>query len=63
MNDLFNGARVITTADKIAAIKRELGYRRAEFPKQIAAKKMSREKADHEIALMEAILRDYEARP
>lgn len=50
-----------TNAEKLAAIKRELAYRRYVYAKRVESKRMSRHKADHEIAIMEAIAADYEA--
>ena len=49
----------ITRADKIAALKREIALRKNVYPKRIELRRMSQEKADQEIAVMEAILRDY----
>jgi hypothetical protein len=51
---------IITTADKLACAKRELAMRRGVYPRFIDAGKMSAGKAAHEIAAMEAIVRDYE---
>ena len=50
---------MITRVDKIAALKREIALRRNVFPKRIERQVMTQEKADHEIAVMEAILHDY----
>jgi hypothetical protein len=44
---------------KIAALKREIALRKSVFPKRIERHLMTQEKADHEIAIMEAILHDY----
>jgi hypothetical protein len=51
---------IITTADKLACAKRELAMRKNAYPLWIAQNKMSAGKAAHEIACMEAIVRDYE---
>lgn len=51
---------IITTADKLAAAKRELAVRKAVYPKWVEQNKMSAGKAAHEIAAMEAIVKDYE---
>lgn len=50
----------ITTADKLACAKRELAMRKNVYPRWVAANTMSAGKAAHEIACMEAIVRDYE---
>jgi hypothetical protein len=44
---------------KIDALKREIALRKSVFPKRIERHLMTQEKADHEIAIMEAILHDY----
>lgn len=51
---------IITTADKLACAKRELSMRRNVYPRFIEQNKMSAGKAAHEIACMEAIVKDYE---
>lgn len=51
---------IITTADKLACAKRELAMRRNAYPRWIEQNKMSAGKAAHEIACMEAIVKDYE---
>ena len=48
-----------TAADKLAAVERELGYRRRVYQRQIAEEKMTRALADKQIALFEAIATDY----
>ena len=50
---------MITRADKIAALKREIALRKTVFPKRIKMGLMTQEKADQEIAVMVAILHDY----
>jgi hypothetical protein len=50
---------MITRADKIAAIRREIALRKNVYPKRISLGKMSLEKANQEIEVMEAVLRDY----
>ena len=47
-----------TAVDKVAALRRELGKRRKVYPQRIG-RGMSAQKAEHEIAVIEAILRDY----
>jgi hypothetical protein len=51
---------IITTADKLACAKRELAMRKNVYPRFVEQNKMSPGKAAHEIAAMEAIVRDYE---
>ena len=50
---------VITAADKLACVERELKYRRWVYEKRVAENKMSAGKAAHEIACMESIAEDY----
>lgn len=50
----------ITTADKLACARRELSMRRNAYPRWISQNKMSAGKAAHEIACIEAIVKDYE---
>ena len=50
---------MITRADKISALKREIALRKSVFPRRIKMDLMTQEKADHEIAVMVAILHDY----
>ena len=50
---------MIRRDDKIAALKREIALRKNVFPKRIERQVMTQEKADHEIAVMVAILYDY----
>jgi trimethylamine:corrinoid methyltransferase-like protein len=51
---------MITTEDKRRCLKREIAMRRAAYPDWVARGKMTRAQADREIAVMEAILKDYE---
>lgn len=41
--------------DQIAAVKREVGMRRRVYPRWIEANKMTHQKAEQEIAAMEAV--------
>ena len=50
----------ITIYDKLACARRELRMRRKVYPRRVANRKMSQEQADREIALMEAIVADYD---
>lgn len=47
---------MITIEDQIKAVEREIGMRRRVYPNWVASKRMSQEKADKEIAAMEAVL-------
>lgn len=62
MADLFAGAApMIFDRDmKREAIERELKLRRSVYPRRIADKKMTQALADKQIAVMEAILKDYQ---
>lgn len=50
----------ITIEQQIASVKREIGLRQSVYPKFVAAKRMSQEKADHELEAMRAVLRTLE---
>lgn len=52
---------IITNADKLACAERELKMRKKVYPRWTENGKMSAGKAAHEIAAMEAIVRDYTA--
>ena len=47
---------MVTIEDQIKAVEREIGMRRRVYPNWVASKRMSQEKADKEIAAMEAVL-------
>lgn len=51
---------MITRDDKIAALRREMALRERVYPKWIASGRMKQSKADHELAVMRAILADYQ---
>lgn len=51
-----------TSDQKLAAVERELSFRRRVFERRVAEGKMGREKADYEIAVFEAIATDYRER-
>lgn len=57
MTDLFP----INRHDKIGELKREIAIRRRVYRDQVFTNRMTREMADRRIAVMEAILADYEA--
>jgi hypothetical protein len=50
----------ITIYDKLACVQRELRMRREVYPRRVVNKKMSQAQADREIAVMEAIVDDYD---
>lgn len=52
---------VVTTKDKRDCAKRELAMRKRVYPRFVEQKRMSEGKAELEIAIMEAIFKDYEA--
>lgn len=52
-----------TQAQMIAAVEREITMRRRVYPGRIAEKKMTQERADHEIACMEGVLAILQAPP
>ena len=47
---------MVTIEDQIKAVEREISMRRRVYPNWVASKRMSKEKADKEIAAMEAVL-------
>jgi len=52
---------IITTADKLACVERELRMREKTYPRWIDAGKLSLGRATHEIEAMKAIVADYRA--
>ncbi len=52
----------VTTELKVRALKREIAMRRAVYPARIRRGEMRPSEAEREIAVMEAILADYEPR-
>jgi hypothetical protein len=52
---------IITDADKLACAERELKMRKRVYERWTDEGKMSAGKAAHEIACMEAIVKDYQA--
>jgi hypothetical protein len=52
----------ITDVDKLKCVEREVAMRKGVYPKWIAAGKLTRAKADREIAVMEAIAAEYRQR-
>ena len=51
---------MITNEEKLKCVKRELAMRRNAYPKWEASNRMKIEQADHEITVMEAVVKDYE---
>jgi hypothetical protein len=51
---------MFTNEDKLACVQRELKFRRRVYARRIENGTMTRELADRETALMEAIVADYE---
>jgi hypothetical protein len=52
-------ARPFTDKEKLDAIQREIGMRRRVYQRRVYSGQMEPETADWEIAVMEAIARDY----
>lgn len=48
-----------TATEKREAAEREVKMRQRVYPRWIAANRITQQKADHEIAVMEAIAEDY----
>jgi uncharacterized membrane protein len=48
---------MITLAEQLAAVERELAIRRAYYPHRVKAGKMTQSAADEEISCMEAVYR------
>lgn len=53
----------ITKADKIRCLKREVAMRERNYPRWVDNGKMKQHDADREIAVMKAVLHDYEPAP
>jgi hypothetical protein len=49
------------TAEKIACLRRELEQRRSVYPRLIEKGRMTKQRAEREIEIMQAILADYES--
>ena len=50
---------MIGNGEKLAAIEREIAYRRRLYPRWVDAGKMKFDRAEREIEVMEAIAEDY----
>jgi hypothetical protein len=55
-------ATQVPTIAKLKCLVREVGIRRAVYPKRVAEGKMDQRAAVYEIEVMEAILADYQKR-
>jgi hypothetical protein len=53
------GVATIEAVDKLRCIEREIAMRKTVYPKWVASGRMRRDKADREIAILEAIAADY----
>ena len=51
---------MFSTEDKIKALQREIAMRRAVYGARVGQGRMKQAEADREIAVMAAILKDYE---
>jgi hypothetical protein len=51
---------MMTAQEKLDEVLREIGYRQYVYPRQIAAGKMNQHTADRRIAVMQAVVDDYE---
>lgn len=52
--------RRFTAEEKLAAVKREIGFRKRVYARRVAENKMAQAQMDREIAVFEAIADDYE---
>lgn len=52
----------ITLDEKIACIRREIGMRQRVYPRWVEIGRLTQDKADDEIAVMQAVLEDLLAR-
>lgn len=55
----MSGLFEIDWAEKLAEVERELVMRRRVYPRSVSSGKLSQERADRGIAVMEAIAEDY----
>jgi hypothetical protein len=51
-----------TTDEKIAEIKRELAMRNRVYPRMVAKGQMTTAQSMHRVAVLAAVMRDYEAK-
>lgn len=52
--------RPFTAEEKQKALAREIGFRKRVYARRVAERKMTQEQMDREIAIFEAIHRDYD---
>lgn len=52
--------KAITTAQKIAELKKEIGFRRHVYQNKVNAGTMTKEERDFRIQIIESIVEDYE---
>ncbi|MFN3891944.1 MAG: hypothetical protein ACK4MV_16235 [Beijerinckiaceae bacterium] len=52
----------ITTADKLKELRREMGQRKRVYARLIENGKLTQEAANRQIAILESIILDYEAK-
>ncbi len=59
--DLFGEPTIndVSLERKLACLQRELGFRRRVYARRVERGQMSRQQADEEILVMEAIVNDY----
>lgn len=50
----------ISYTQKLSALRRELAMRERVYPARVADRRMTQAEADHQIAVMAAIVRDYD---
>lgn len=50
----------VTVATKLAELNRELGFRRRLYPKWVESGRLSAERADAQLRVLEAVLADYQ---
>lgn len=62
MADLFCPDE-FTPSDKLAAVTREVSFRRCVYPRRVSLGKMTQADADRQTAVMEAIAADYRKLP
>jgi hypothetical protein len=51
---------MIDAEKKLKSVRRELAFRKALYPKWVADGRIDKQRADEEIAIMEAIAKDYQ---
>lgn len=52
-----------TDAEKLAEVKREIRMRHSVYPKLIKGKKLTEADAARQIAILEAVVKDYDGEP